>query len=140
LQLLLRIFTHCLQHSDFVINRTLVYGVLSLLLAIAWFGLLIGLQSLFSRAADILLFEVVTVLTTLIAVGLFNPMRQRVQAWVDRRFYRNKYVAQQAIGHFTATARGQVDIDKLTHTLQGTVQQAFDAEHVSVWVRDNRQP
>ncbi len=136
----LAIFRYRLIDIDFVINRTLVYGVLSLLLAIAWFGLLIGFQSLFGRAADTQLFEVVTVLTTLIAVGLFNPMRQRVQAWVDRRFYRSKYAAQQAIGQFTATARSQVDIDKLSHDLQDTVQQAFDAEHISVWMRGDRQP
>jgi hypothetical protein len=140
LAIAIAIFRYRLIDIDFVINRALVYGFMSLVLAIAYFGLLIAAQSLLGPLIgnDRQLLEIVTVLTTLVAAAMFSPMRTWVQGWVDRHFYRSKYEAQQAFARFATQARGQADLNKLTVDLSDTVQQAMNAEHVSVWVRGGR--
>ncbi len=74
-------------------------------------------------------------LSTLAAAALFNPLRKRVQAFIDRRFYRRKYDAELALAEFAAAARSETDLRKLTQSLTGAVQETVNPQQVSLWIR-----
>lgn len=78
---------------------------------------------------------VVTVLSTLLIAALFTPLRRRVQALIDRCFYRRKYDAQQVLARFAVTARDETDLDRLTSELQGVVEETMQPEGVYVRLR-----
>ena len=120
---------------DVIIRRTLQYSLLSGLLALAYFGLIIVLQSLFTAITGQQQNELVTVLSTLAIATLFLPLRRRVQDFIDRRFYRKKYDAQQVLAAFAITARDETDLDALTWELQRVVQETMQPEGVSVWLK-----
>ncbi len=114
---------------DILINRTLVYGTLTVLLAGVYVGLVIGLQALLRgiiRQDD----SVAIVLSTLAIYILFQPLRARIQALIDRRFYRRKYDAAKTIAAFSATLRQEVDLEQLMVVVQETMQPT----HVSLWL------
>ena len=119
---------------DVIIRRTLQYSLLTGLLALTYFGIIIVLQSLFSSISH-QQSEIAIVISTLAIAALFNPLRHRVQDFIDRRFYRKKYNAEQALAKFAATARDEVDMDKLTAALIGLVQETVQPEKVSLWLK-----
>ncbi len=81
---------------------------------------------------------VAVVISTLIIAALFNPLRKRVQDTIDHRFYRSKYNAQQALAAFAATARDEVDMDKLTASLLDVVEETIQPETTSLWIISNK--
>ncbi len=116
------------------VNRTLVYGVLTVTLALVYFGCVLLLQILFrtlTRQGSTLS----VVLSTLVIAALFTPLRRRVQNIIDRRFFRRKYDAKQVLDAFAATARDEVDLDRLTAELQRVIEETVEPERVSLWLK-----
>jgi len=117
-----------------IIRKTLVYAVLSGLLALVYFGSVVLLQTIFESVAQERSPFIIVVSTLLIA-ALFAPLRQRVQAFIDRRFYRQKYDAQQILAQFAQTARDEVEMDVLQAELLRVVQETLQPEGMSLWLK-----
>ncbi|HNB51472.1 MAG TPA: hypothetical protein PK530_05995 [Anaerolineales bacterium] len=120
---------------DILIRRTLQYTLLTGLLALTYFGSVILLQTGFRTLTGQTNSPVITVLSTLGIAALFTPLRNRIQNFIDQRFYRKKYNAEQALAQFAIVARDEVDMDKLTATLLKVVQETMQPETVSVWLK-----
>jgi len=121
---------------DAIINRTLVYGTLTFILALVYAGLVIALQAtvhaLTRQAADN---PLVVVGSTVAIAALFQPLRRRIQSVIDRRFYRRKYDAARTLEAFSATLRNEVDLSQLSEHLVAVVQETLQPTHVSLWLR-----
>ncbi len=128
------ILRYRLYDIDLLINRTLVYGALTIMLLLVYFGGVVGLQRLFSpiMGGDN---GLATVATTLAIAALFDPLRRRVQAFVDRRFYRSKYDARKTLEAFSAKLRDETDLDELNSDLVRVVRETMQPVHVSIWLR-----
>src|SRR6266568_3619931 len=120
---------------DVLINRTLVYATLTVLLALVYFGLIFVLQYLL-RGIISQNNDVVIVVSTLAIAALFQPLRQRIQQIIDRRFYRRKYNAAKIVDAFSATLRNEVDLNQLREHLITVVQDTMQPTHVSLWLRE----
>lgn len=127
-----------LYDIDVLIRRTLVYGTLTVVLALVYIGGIIGLQTLLNVIAQARGGEgfstPVIVITTLLIAALFQPLRSRIQRAVDRRFYRSKYDAHRAIEQFGTSLRQQVDLPALTSQLVGVVQETMQPTNISLWL------
>ncbi|MGD2156511.1 MAG: hypothetical protein PVG14_01855 [Anaerolineales bacterium] len=119
---------------DIIIRRTLQYALLIGILALIYFGGVVLIQSIFSGLTGSADSPLITVLSTLAIAALFNPLRGRIQDFIDRRFYRHKYDAEQTLAQFAATARDEVDMDMLTSTLLSVVEDTMQPERVSLWL------
>jgi hypothetical protein len=128
------ILRYRLYDIDILINRTLVYGLLTASLALLYFGLIVALQSLFQGV-----FHqnnaVAIVVSTLVIFALFGPLHHRIQAIIDRRFYRRKYDAARIVEAFSATLRNEVDLSQLREHLLNVVEETMQPTFVSLWLR-----
>src|SRR6266571_1431052 len=119
---------------DVLINRTLVYGVLTVILTGVYVGLVIGLQALL-RGIINQGSGVAIVISTLALYVLFQPLRSHIQRIIDRRFYRSKYDAAKTVAAFSTALRQEVDLDQLREQLLAVVQETMQPSHVSLWLR-----
>ena len=123
---------------DVLINRTLVYGTLTVILTGVYVGLVIGLQALL-RGLISQDNSVAIVISTLTIWALFQPLRHRIQAIIDRRFYRRKYDTARTLTAFSAILRNEVDLDQLKEQLVTVVEETIQPAHVSLWLRKPEQ-
>jgi hypothetical protein len=124
-----------LYDVDVLINRTLVYGSLTVSLALVYLGSIVVLQFVF-RYLTGENSQIVVVASTLVIAALFNPLRRRVQELVDRRFYRRKYDAARTLEAFATSLREKTDLENLAGELVAIVEQTIQPVHVSLWLRD----
>jgi hypothetical protein len=131
------ILRYRLYEIDILIRRTLQYSLLTGLLALVYFGSIVLLQSIF-RAITGEISQIAIVISTLGIAALFSPLRLRVQEFIDRRFYRKKYDAEHSLAQFAATARDEVNQEKLAAALLVTVGQAVQPESVKLWLKGGK--
>jgi hypothetical protein len=130
----LAILRYRLYDIDVIVNRTLVYGALTLLLALIYFGGVVALQYVF-RTLTGGESQLAVVASTLVIAALFNPLRHRIQGFIDHRFYRRKYDAERVLATFSGKLRGEADLDRLSEDLLVLVRETVQPEHVSLWLR-----
>jgi hypothetical protein len=129
------ILRYRLYEIDLIINRTLVYGPLSATLALVYFGGVATAQLVLRALTDQQQQpQLAIVASTLIIAALFNPLRRRIQSFIDRRFYRSKYDARKTLEAFTAKLRDETDLDALNDELVGVVRETIQPTHVSLWL------
>ncbi len=132
--LAIAILRYRLFDIDVIIRKTLQYTLLTGLLALVYFGSVLMLQTLVENLTGEQS-QLVIVLSTLAIAALFNPIRSASQDFIDRRFYRKKYNAEKALARFAATARDEVDMDKLTTALLVVVGETMQPEKTSLWLK-----
>jgi hypothetical protein len=126
------IFKYRLYDIDRLINRTLVYGALTALLALAYFAIVVVLQNAIPGADDS---DLTIAGSTLAVAALFRPLRERIQDFIDRRFYRRKFDAQRTVESFSSRLREDVDLDHLSADLLEVVRDTMQPVHASLWLR-----
>ena len=128
------ILRYRLYDIDLIINRTLVYGALSATLVALYFGGIVMLQRVFVLLTG-QQSTLAVVASTLLIAALFTPLRQLIQGFIDRRFYRSKYDARKTLEAFSAQLRNETDLEVLSDDLVGVVRETMQPAHVSLWLR-----
>ena len=141
---------HNLWGIEIIIRRTLVYSLLTGLLGLVYFGGVALMQGILTADRGRLTggegavgsqpSAVVIVVTTLAIAALFNPLRTRIQDFIDRRFYRQKYNSEQALAQFATAARSQADLDHLVNALTEVTQNTLQPQQVSLWLKSIGRP
>jgi MFS family permease len=135
------VLKHRLYDIDVIINRTLVYGSLTALLVAVYFGGVATTQAVFrSLTGQEQQPQLAIVASTLVIAALFNPLRRRIQGFIDKRFYRRKYDARKTLEAFSAKLRDETDLDALNAELVAVVRETMQPAHVSLWLRPDTAP
>jgi hypothetical protein len=130
------ILRYRLYEIDTLINRTLVYGSLTVMLALVYLGGVAMTQAIFRVVTgQEHQPQLAVVVSTLVIAAMFNPLRRRIQAFTDRRFYRSKYDARKTLEGFSAKLRDETDLDALSDDLVGVVKETMQPSHISLWLR-----
>ncbi len=130
------ILRYRLYEIDLIINRTLVYGTLTVALVLVYVGCVVSSQYVL-RALVGQESQLAVVASTLAVAALFGPLRRRIQDSVDRRFYRSKYDAKETLGAFSTRLREETDLDSLTGEMVLVVRETMQPEHASLWLKSS---
>jgi hypothetical protein len=129
------ILRYRLYDIDVLINRTLVYGSLTVMLALIYFGGVATTQAIFGAlTGQEEQSQLAVVVSTLVIAALFMPLRRRIQRFIDRRFYRRKYDTRKTLEAFSAKLRDETDLDRLGEDLMGVVKETMQPSHISLWL------
>ncbi len=131
------ILRYRLYDIDVIVNRTLVYGSLTVSLVAVYIGSVVSLQYIF-RTLTAGGSQLAVVTSTLAIAALFNPLRRRVQNLIDRRLYRRKYDAQKTLSTFSKTLREETDLEALNAEMLAVIRETMQPEHVSLWLRESK--
>jgi hypothetical protein len=133
------ILRYRLYDIDVLINRTLVYGSLTAVLALIYFGIVAATEATFrALSGQEQQPQLAIVVSTLVIAALFNPLRRRIQGFIDRRFYRRKYDATKTLAAFSAKLRDETDLEALNNELVGVLRETMQPAHVSLWLRPDK--
>jgi len=128
-----------LYEIDILINRTLVYGTLTAALVALYFGIIVVSQWILVLLTG-QTSTIAVVASTLLIAALFNPLRRRIQFFIDKRFYRSKYDARKTLEAFSVKLRDETDLEALNEDLVGVVRETMQPAHVSLWLRTESAP
>jgi hypothetical protein len=135
------ILKYRLYEIDILINRALVYGSLTAMLALVYLGGVATTQAIFrTLTSQENQPQLAVVISTLAIAALFNPLRRRIQGFIDRRFYRRKYDARKTLEAFSTKLKNETDLESLNNDLVGVVRETMQPEHVSLWLRPDTVP
>jgi hypothetical protein len=137
----LAVLKYRLYDIDIIINRSLVYGPLTVMLVAIYFGGVATMQTLFrALTGQEQQPQLAVVISTLAIAALFNPMRKRIQYFIDSRFYRRRYDARKTVEAFSARLRDETDLETLNRDLAAVIEETLQPAHVSLWLRPERSP
>ena len=124
-----------------LLRWSLVYGSLTAMLALVYFGGVTATQAIFrTLTGQEQQPQLAIVVSTLVIAALFNPLRRRIQSFIDRRFYRKKYDVRKTLEGFSARLRDETNLDTLSDELVGVVRESMQPAHVSLWMRPEPPP
>ena len=130
-----------LYDIDIIINRTLVYGSLTVTLVALYFGGVVTMQTIFrALTGQEQQSQLAVVISTLAIAALFNPLRRRIQSFIDRRFYRRKYDARKTLEEFSARLRDETDLETLNGDIAGVIEETLQPANISLWLRSDGTP
>jgi hypothetical protein len=132
------ILRHRLFDIDIIIRRTLSYAVLTAVLGLVYFGGIVLLQNVVGGLFGSTESPLIIVISTLAIAALFNPLRARIQEFIDRRFFRSKYNAEKTLVDFAAVARDEVDMVRLSDSLLSVIEKTIQPEQISLWLRETK--
>jgi hypothetical protein len=135
------ILRYRLYDIDILINRTLVCGSLTALLALVYLGSVTATQAIFrTLTGQEEQPQLAVVVSTLVIAALFNPLRRRIQSFIDRRFYRSKYDARKTLEAFSSKLRDETDLEALNDDLVGVVRETMQPSNISLWLHPETAP
>jgi hypothetical protein len=132
------ILRHRLFDIDIIIRRTLSYAVLTAVLGLVYFGGIVLLQNVVGGLFGSTESPLIIVISTLAIAALFNPLRARIQEFIDRRFFRSKYNAEKTLVDFAAVARDEVDMVRLSDSFLSVIEKTIQPEQISLWLRETK--